>query len=156
MNKKFRILGFAILLVVLALKLSIAQTNLPLLEEYNFQLGDSAGTELLFHDQRFGNGGSAQFRIHLIPDRQDIRLRLEVFRHHTSGISFALLLERVEIQFFNASGALAKSLVLDQVLGENGLFIIGDSSDGYFKFERKITGMTVVRALRIRAFGNYE
>jgi hypothetical protein len=155
MKKNSQIIIFSILLILLALKMVIAQSEPPLLEEYSFQFGNSAGTEFLFHDRRLGNG-TAQLRIRLVPDRANANLRVEVFRHHSSGIVFALLLEKIEIQFLNSSGNPIKSLVLDQVLGENGLFIIGDSDDGYFQHENRITDVSAVRAMRIRVFGNYE
>jgi hypothetical protein len=40
--------------------------QLNLLEEYNFQLGASGGSELLFHDPSLGNG-NAQMRFQVFP-----------------------------------------------------------------------------------------
>jgi len=133
-----------------------AQISPPLLEEYNFQLGSSGGNELLFHDPQLGNG-NAQLRFHVLPiSNQESRVHIEVFRHIIGKITFALLLERIEIEFLNVAGATVKTVVLDQSLGEGGLFIIGDSSDGYFENIRKATGMSAVRSIRLRLFGNYE
>ena len=136
---------------------AFAQSELPLLEEYSFQLGVSAGTELLFHDPNLGNG-AAQVRFHIQPtNKQETQLRIEVFRHQPPDlIAFALLLERIEIQFLDAGGAILKSVVVDEQLGPSGLFIIGDSNDGYFEATRKLTGMGSVRSIRLRLFGNYE
>jgi hypothetical protein len=133
--------------------------QLPELEEYDFSLGDSAGTELSFFDPNLGNG-NAQVRFELRPvTRQDYEIKLEVFRHIPSGkgiVTFALLLERVKISFFNASGGQVKTIVFDEVLGESGLFIIGDSSDGYF--QRTVTAKDLgnARRVKIKLFGNYE
>lgn len=133
-----------------------AQTDLPLLEEYNFQLGASGGNELLFHDPQLGNG-LAQLRFHIQPiSNQETQVRIEVFRHFISGVTFALLLERIEIQFVDGAGVTTKAIVLDKSLGQDGLFIIGDSNDGYFENVRKLTGMSAVRSVRLRLFGNYE
>jgi hypothetical protein len=66
------------------------------------------------------------------------------------------LLDRVEIDFVSSTGATLKSIVLDQSLGQDGLFVIGDSADGYFENTRKLSGMAAVRAIRLRLFGNYE
>ncbi len=130
--------------------------QLNLLEEYNFQLGASGGSELLFHDPSLGNG-NAQVRFHLSPiSNQESRVQIEIFRHTTERITFALLLDRVEIDFVNSTGATSKSIVLDQSLGLDGLFVIGDSADGYFENTRKVSGMAAVRSIRVRLFGNYE
>lgn len=131
--------------------------QLNLLEEYNFQLGASGGgSELLFHDPSLGNG-NAQMRFHVFPiSNQESRVQIEVFRHTIERITFALLLDRVEIDFVNSTGGTIKSIVLDQSLGQDGLFVIGDSADGYFENTRKVSGMAAVRAIRLRLFGNYE
>ncbi len=130
--------------------------QLNLLEEYNFQLGASGGNELLFHDSSLGNG-NVQMRFHVFPiSNQESQVQIEVFRHILGKISFALLLDRVEIDFVNSTGATIKSIVLDQSLGQDGLFVIGDSADGYFENTRKLSGMAAVRAIRLRLFGNYE
>lgn len=135
---------------------AFAQSDLPLLEEYNFQLGNSGGNELLFHDPQLSNG-RAQFRFHLQPvNNQEYRVRIEVFRHFIGDIAFALILERIEIQFLDAANTSVKSIVLDESLGEGGLFLIGDSDDGYFEHIRRLTGMGNARSIRIRLFGNYE
>jgi hypothetical protein len=146
-----------LLLLVLLASTAFAQTELPLLEEYSFQLGSSGGTELLFHDPSI-TGGAAQLRFHIFPiNKQETRMKIEVFRHHPPElIAFALLLERIEVHFLDAGGATLKTVVLDQELGESGLFIIGDSNDGYFEGTRKLTGMNSVRSIRVRLFGNYE
>ncbi|MCI0618474.1 hypothetical protein L0244_36310 [bacterium] len=130
--------------------------QLNLLEEYNFQLGASGGSELLFHDPSLGNG-NAQVRFHVFPiSNQESRVQIEVFRHTMERITFALLLDRVEIDFVNSTGATIKSIVLDQSLGQDGLFVIGDSADGYFENTRRLSGMAAVRSIRLRLFGNYE
>lgn len=145
------------LLLMILTSTAFAQTELPLLEEYGFQLGSSGGTELLFHDPSI-TGGAAQLRFHIFPiNKQETQMKIEVFRHHPPElIAFALLLERIEVQFLDAGGATLKTVVLDQELGETGLFIIGDSNDGYFEGTRKLTGMNSVRSIRLRLFGNYE
>jgi hypothetical protein len=131
-----------------------AQANL--LEEYNFQLGASGGNELLFHDPSLGNG-NAQMRFHIFPiSNQESQVQIEIFRHTVDRITFALLLDRVEMQFVNSAGTAIKSIVLDQSLGQDGLFVIGDSADGYFENTRKLSGMAAVRSIRLRLFGNYE
>lgn len=130
--------------------------QLNLLEEYNFQLGASGGSELLFHDPSLGNG-NAQMRFHVFPiSNQESQVQIEVFRHTIERITFALLLDRVEIDFVSSTGATVKSIVLDQSLGQDGLFVIGDSADGYFENTRKLSGMAAVRSIRLRLFGNYE
>jgi hypothetical protein len=130
--------------------------QLNLLEEYNFQLGSSGGSELLFHDPSLGNG-NAQMRFHVFPiSNQESRVQIEIFRHTMERITFALLLDRVEIDFVNSSGAAIKSIVLDQSLGLDGLFVIGDSADGYFENTRRLRGIGAVRSIRLRLFGNYE
>lgn len=131
-----------------------AQVNL--LEEYNFQLGASGGNELLFQDHSLGNG-NAQMRFHVFPiSNQEAQVQIEIFRHVIGKITFALLLDRVEMDFVNSAGATIKSIVLDQSLGQDGLFVIGDSADGYFENTRKLSGMAEVRSIRLRLFGNYE
>jgi hypothetical protein len=130
--------------------------QVSLLEEYSFQLGGSGGNELLFHDRSLGNG-NAQMRFHVFPiSNQEAQVQIEIFRHTLDRITFALLLDRVEMDFVNTSGATIKSIVLDQSLGQDGLFVIGDSADGYFENTRKLSGMAAVRSIRLRLFGNYE
>jgi hypothetical protein len=144
-------LGFFFFLIATNL---FAQLNL--LEEYNFQLGASGGSELLFHDPSLGNG-NAQVRFHIFPiSNQESRVQIEVFRHTIERITFALLLDRVEMDFVNSSGTAIKTIVLDQSLGQDGLFVIGDSADGYFENTRRLSGMAAVRSIRLRLFGNYE
>jgi hypothetical protein len=144
-------LGFFFFLIATNL---FAQLNL--LEEYNFQLGASGGSELLFHDPSLGNG-NAQVRFHIFPiSNQESRVQIEVFRHTIERITFALLLDRVEMDFVNSTGATIKSIVLDQSLGQDGLFVIGDSADGYFESARRLSGIGAVRSIRLRLFGNYE
>jgi hypothetical protein len=127
-----------------------------LLEEYSFQLGASGGNELLFQDRSLGNG-NAQLRFHVFPiSNQESQIQIEVFRHTLDRITFALLLDRVEIDFVNSAGTTVKSVVLDQSLGQDGLFVIGDSADGYFENTRRLSGMGAVRSIRLRLFGNYE
>jgi len=134
-----------------------AQVQLPQLEEYDFQIGDSPGVELNFLDPRLAGGG-AQVRFHLRPvSKNDYEMNVEVFRHVSQGtITFALLLERVEIAFFNASGALIRTIIFDKVLGESGLFIIGDSSDGYFQRKVRAENLGAAARLTLSLFGNYE
>jgi hypothetical protein len=130
--------------------------QLNLLEEYSFQLGASGGNELLFHDHSLGNG-NAQMRFHVFPiSNQESQVQIEIFRHTLDRITFALLLDRVEMEFVNGSGATIKSIVLDQSLGLDGLFVIGDSADGYFENTRRLSGFGSVRSIRLRLFGNYE
>jgi hypothetical protein len=133
-----------------------AFAQLNLLEEYSFQLGASGGNELLFHDSSLGNG-NAEMRFHIFPiSNQESQIQIEVFRHIIGKISFALLLDRVEIDFLNSGGTTVKSIVLDQSLGQDGFFVIGDSADGYFQNTKRLTGMGAVRSIRLRLFGNYE
>ena len=130
--------------------------QLNLLEEYNFQLGASGGNELLFHDPSLGNG-NAEVRFHVFPiSSQESQVQIEIFRHIIGKITFALLLDRVEMDFMNSSGAAIKTIVLDQSLGEGGFFVIGDSADGYYENTRRLSGMAAVRSIRLRLFGNYE
>lgn len=144
-------LGFVFLLTAMNL---FAQV--PVLEEYNFQLGESGGSELLFHDPSLGRG-NAQVRFHVFPiSNQESQVQIEVFRHIIGKISFALLLDRVEMEFQNSAGAAIKTVVLDESLGEGGFFVIGDSADGYFENTRRLTGMGAVRSIRLRLIGNYE
>jgi hypothetical protein len=133
------------------------QSGPPLLEEYSFQLGSSGGSELLFHDPSI-TGGAAQVRFHILPiSKQETQMRIEIFRHNPPDlITFALLLERIEVQFLDSAGTTLKSVVIDEQLGESGLFIIGDSNDGYFEATRKLSAMGSVRGVRLRLFGNYE
>jgi hypothetical protein len=146
-----------LVLLVFFASTAIAQTELPLLEEYSFQLGASSGTELLFHDPNLGNG-AAEVRFHIRPiNKQETQLRIEVFRHHPPDlIAFALLLERIEVHFLDSASATLKTTVIDDQLGPDGLFVIGDSNDGYFEATRTLTGMGSVRSIRLRLFGNYE
>jgi hypothetical protein len=132
-----------------------AQVSPPVLEQYNFEMGDSGG-ELTFLDQRLGRG-TAQMRIELRTGQNAHDLRLEVFRHVPPGqVVFALLLERVEITFYNSEGAAIRKIVLDESLGEGGLFILGDSNDGYFRLQRTFKGLNSARRVTISLFGNYE
>ena len=153
MTSRLLKISFGFLFLLIATNV-FAQLNL--LEEYSFQLGGSGGNEFLFHDPAVGNG-NAQMRFHLFPiSNKESQVQIEVFRHLIGKISFALLLDRVEIDFTNAEGASIKTVVLDQSLGEGGLFVIGDSADGYFENTRRLSGMAAVRSIRLRLFGNYE
>lgn len=132
-----------------------AQVSPPVLEQYDFEMGDSGG-ELTFLDQRVGRG-TAQMRFELRVCQNAHDLRLEVFRHVPPGqVIFALLLERVEITFYNSAGAAIRMIVLDESLGEGGLFILGDSNDGYFRLQRTFKGLNSARRVTISLFGNYE
>ena len=96
-------------------------------------------------------------RFHVFPiSNQESQVQIEIFRHTLDRITFALLLDRVEMDFVNSSGATVKSVVLDQSLGQDGLFVIGDSADGYFEIRGSSSGMAAVRSIRLRLFGNYE
>lgn len=133
-----------------------AQVSPPVLEQYNFEMGNSGGIELSFLDQNLGNG-SAQLRFVLQPCQNTHELRLEVFRHvPPEQVVFALLLERVEITFLNSTGAQIRKVVVDETLGEGGLFILGDSNDGYFRLQRNFRGLNSARRVTISLFGNYE
>jgi hypothetical protein len=150
------VFALACLFICLSFEPVISQVSPPLLESYNFDIGNSSGVELSFHDDRLGNGG-AEMRLTMQPVPGGHQIRLEVFRHVSPGtVVFALLLERVEITFLNSSGAPIRSVVLDKTLGENGLFIIGDSADGYFKNQRILRGLGSARRVVISLFGNYE
>ena len=94
-----RLFALVIPLVGLALQ-AWAQDRPPVLEEYRFQLGDSGRFELTFLDPGI-QGGGAQFRFTLHPTNPgEYHLRLEVFRHvKPEVITFALLLERIEVAF---------------------------------------------------------
>lgn len=153
MNTRLIRMGFGVFFLLVTTNV-FAQLNL--LEEYNFQLGASGGNELLFHDHSLGNG-NAQMRFHVFPiSNQESQVQIEIFRHTLDRITFALLLDRVEMEFMNSSGATLKSIVLDQSLGLDGLFVIGDSADGYFENTRRLSGLGSVRSIRLRLFGNYE
>jgi len=146
--------GCFVFLFFIAAQSVFAQKSL--LEEFNFQLGESGGNELLFHDPSLGNG-NAQLRFHVFPiSNQEAQVQIEIFRHVIGKITFALLLDRVEMDFVNSAGATVKSVVLDQSLGQDGFFVIGDSADGYFESTRRLSGMAAVRSIRLRLFGNYE
>jgi hypothetical protein len=133
-----------------------AQVSPPVLEQYNFEMGTSGAVELSFLDQNIHNG-SAQFRLELRKCQNEHDLRIEVFRHANPGqILFALLLERIEITFYNSSNTPIRTIVLDESLGNQGLFIIGDSNDGYFRAQRTLKGLTAARRVTISLFGNYE
>ena len=134
-----------------------AQGGPPLLEEYLLQLGDSGRFELTFLDPSISHG-DAQFRFTLQPaNAGEYHMRLEVFRHvHPGTITFALLLERIEVAFWDDQGELVRKIVVDQTLGTNGLFIIGDSANGYFQRARIVPGLATARRITIRLLGNYE
>jgi hypothetical protein len=151
-----RLLALVALLLVLVTQ-AWAQGEPPLLEEYHFQLGDSGRFELTFLDPGINRGG-AQFRFTLHPAGPgEYHMRLEVFRHVRPGtITFALLLERIEVSFSDGQGDLLRKIVVDQALGANGLFIIGDSADGYFQHARTVQGLAAARRIAIRLLGNYE
>jgi hypothetical protein len=134
-----------------------AQGGPPLLEEYLWHLGDSGRFELTFLDPNISRGG-AQFRFTLQPaNAGEYHMRLEVFRHVNPGtVTFALLLERIEVAFWDGQGELVRKIVVDQALGANGLFIIGDSADGYFQHARIVPGLATARRITVRLLGNYE
>ncbi len=134
-----------------------ASSELPLLESYTFELGGWPQVELSFLDPRIERG-QAQFRCEIRPSGRDAsRIRLEVFRHvRPDSIQFALLLEQVRLEFLDAAGAPVKTIVLDEVLGEGGLFILGDSSDGYYQYRTTVSGLQRAERLRIQLLGNYE
>jgi hypothetical protein len=134
-----------------------AQNRPPVLEEYSFHLGDSGRFELTFLDPSIRRGG-AQFRFTLHPTHPgEYHMRLEVFRHvKPEVITFALLLERIEVAFWDSRDNLVRAVVVDRSLGPEGLFIIGDSADGYFQHRRTEQGLATARRITIRLLGNYE
>jgi hypothetical protein len=148
-----------ILIVIVVLSLTFnagAQVSPPLLEQYNFEMGTSGAVELYFLDQNI-HPGTAQFRFELRKCQNDHDLRIEVFRHvNPEQVFFALLLERIEITFYNSSNTPIRRIVLDESLGDQGLFIIGDSNDGYFRAQRSLKGLSAARRVTISLFGNYE
>jgi hypothetical protein len=84
-------------------------------------------------------------------------MRLEVFRHIAPDVvTFALLLERIEVAFWDRQGNLVRQVVVDRSLGPGGLFNIGDSADGYFQHTRTEQGLAAARRITIRLLGNYE
>jgi hypothetical protein len=133
------------------------QAGPPVLEEYSFHLGDSGRFELTFLDPSIQRGG-AQFRFTLHPTHPgEYHIRLEVFRHvQPEVITFALLLERIDVAFWDSRGNLVSEVVVDRALGPEGLFIIGDSADGYFQHMRTEPDLTTARRITIRLLGNYE
>src|SRR5262249_10410910 len=133
-----------------------AQSTLPFLEGYRFDVGNSQPEELLFHDASI-SGGSAQFRFHLTRDALDqTDMRLEVFRPQRNAVEFALLLERIEVDLLQANGTLIRRIALDKTLGPSGLFVIGDSNDGYFSSHQSLGKLTGVRVITVKLFANYE
>jgi hypothetical protein len=149
---------FALLMPILVfVHQAEAQEELPVLETYSFQLGDSGGVELTFLDPSIKRGG-AQCRFTLHPTNVgEYHMRLEVFRHvKPDVITFALLLERIEVAFWDSQGKLVRQVVIDRSLGPDGLFIIGDSADGYFQHRRTEQGLATARHITIRLLGNYE
>jgi hypothetical protein len=151
-----RLFALVMPLVVLAHQ-TWAQDKPPVLQEYSFQLGDSGRFELTFLDPSIQRGG-AQFRFTLHPTNPgEYHLRLEVFRHvKPEVITFALLLERIEVAFWDSRDNLVREVVVDRSLGPEGLFIIGDSADGYFQHMRIEQGLATARRITIRLLGNYE
>jgi hypothetical protein len=133
-----------------------AQISPPVIEQYSFEMGNSVG-QLTFLDEKVG-AGSAQMRFELRPCQNAHEIRLEVFRHVAPGqVIFALLLERVQITFLNAGGVGIRTVTVDgESLGEGGLFIIGDSNDGYYRLQRTFKGLNSARRVTISLFGNYE
>jgi hypothetical protein len=82
---------------------------------------------------------------------------VEVFRHaEPERITFALLLEQIDVTFWDGQGHLVREVVVDQAFGPAGLFILGDSADGYFHHERTEHGLSPARRSTIRLLGNYE
>jgi hypothetical protein len=136
---------------------SLGQSDFPLLESYSFELGSSDAVDFSVHDLNLG-AGAAQLRLQLARlEGNRSALRLEVFRHVPAGaISFALLLDRVEIDLLGPGGALLRRFAVDTELGPDGLFIIGDSADGHFEFERSFERPAALRRIDLRLFGNYE
>lgn len=126
------------------------------LEEYEFELGSSPGARLLFEDPALGNG-NAGLRLELEPDRAGAyEVRLEVFRHVPPEIiTFALLVERIELVFENERGTRLRELELTNP--ETGfVFTIGDSADGYFLHDDRVRGLVALRRVKVKVFGNYE
>ncbi len=134
-----------------------ASFDVPRLETYAFELAGWPQVELAFLDPRIANG-AAQFRFEIKPvGRGASRLRLEIFRHvPPDSVQFALLLEEVRLDFFDAAGETVKTIRLDEVLGDGGLFILGDSADGYYQYRGTVSGLERAARLEIRLFGNYE
>lgn len=134
-----------------------AQGELPLLERYSFDVQDWPSVELSFLDRKIGTGG-AQFRLEIRNvTAQTSELQLAVFRHLPSDqIAFALLLEEIRVRFLDPAGNVVKAFTLDQILGPDGLFIIGDSQDGYFEHRRKLSGLRGASRLEVELLGNFE
>jgi hypothetical protein len=154
--KRFLILAYLAIGLLMTGDSIPAQSALPFLEGYRFEVGNSEPEELLFHDATI-SGGSAQFRFHLTRDAlNQTDLRLEIFRPQRNAIEFALLLERIEVDLLQANGVLIRRIALDKTLGPSGLFIIGDSNDGYFVSHQSLGKLTGVRVITVKLFGNYE
>ena len=143
--------------LLLGFETARAQGSLPVLEQYAFDVQDWSSAELEFLDKKISTGG-AQFRLQIRNVNSDtIEVHLAVFRHIVDRIAFALLLEEIRVRFVDASGKVVKSFTLDQVLGENGLFIIGDSQDGYFEHRRRLKGgLRNATRLEVELLGNFE
>lgn len=135
----------------------LVQDDLPmLLESYTFELSGWPLVELSMLDPKI-EGGKAQFRFEIRPrGRGESQIRLEVFRHSDADLQLALILEEVRLQFFDAGGGLLRKIVLDENLGEGGIFLITDSNHGYFQYRTTVSGLQGARRLTVELRGNYE
>lgn len=152
-----RVAVFLFGLILASAGSGLAQDDPPaLLEEYTFELSGWPQVELSLLDPRI-EGGKAQFRFDMRPrGGKESQVRLEVFRHSDEDVQLALILEEVRLEFFDARGQLLRQIVLDEALGEGGIFLITDSNDGYFQYRTTLSGLQAARRLRVELRGNYE
>ena len=134
------------------------ERGFPILERYVFDFGSSGGTDLAFRDPRLGNG-NAFFRFEMRSrNPRVVEVHLEIGRHVAPDtITFALLVSRIRVSFLDRTGRSVGEVDLQgESLWPGGLFVIGDSDDGYFQVRETLRGVGRARRAVVRIFGNYE
>jgi hypothetical protein len=139
---------------VLGLFLLAAASPAPaqetVLERYAFEPGENAGgVRLELFDRQLGAGGSAKSRIRFSGSDGAATLNLRVSRRVAPGeLVFALLVFKVEVRGYDASGATIYSRDLDG-------FTFGDAQSG--KWTQTLTGIpAAVTRVEVIYYGNYE
>jgi len=118
----------------------------PVLERHVLEPAELADVKLF--SKSFG-GGSASMRIQFVRNETSRALHLAVWRKVPSGtITFALLVDRVEIRGRNSEGRVVYSKDLPG-------FVFGDSASGFWK--ETLTDLPPgIVSLSVAFFGNYE
>ena len=133
-----------------------------LVDKYLFDLGRVRDVELSFTDRSLGDT-DISFRLNCTFSKTnetyssvtgDADVRMEVFRYTPPNTaSSSLGIEKIELIFLNAAGKRIRTVVVDRLLRDGGVYTFGSSSSGFFEHSLSVKALTGVHSVLVRIWG---